>query len=290
VDIVCHLQFTLSFRTHPGISHANVEGAKNLLDACAEASVARVVIMSSTMVYGAHPNNAAFIGEESALRASSQQGYLVDLLEIEALTKAFQRVVPDTDLVMLRFAHIIGPSADTPMTRFLSSRWAPVLLGFDPMMQIIHEEDVVEALAHATLNTVSGAFNVATPETMPLSKLVALSGKSPLPVFHPLLYRAQDILGRGLRSPEHTVPLDPGYLRYPCVGDLIKMKEQLGFVPRYTAKEALLEFSALGPSPWQVAHTEALSIDEKRLARTLRQRSPSGAESSSKREGEASDG
>jgi UDP-glucose 4-epimerase len=290
VDVVCHLQFTLSYRAHAGISHANLEGAKNLLDACAQASVTKVVMMSSTMVYGAHPDNAAFIGEESALRAQSQQGYLLDLLEVEALAKAYQRAMPGTEVAMLRFGHIIGPSADTPMTRFLSSRWAPTLLGFDPMMQIIHEEDVIEALAHATLNAAGGAFNVATLEAMPLSQLVALSGKSPLAVLHPLLYRAQDMLGKGLQSPERYVPLDPDYLRYPCIGDLSRMREQLGFVPLYSAKEALLEFSALGPSPSRVAHAEALSIDKKRLARTLSQRSASGAQSSSKRNGEAFDG
>ena len=53
----------------------------------------------------------------------------------------------------LRFANIIGPTANTPMTRFLSTPATPRLLGFDPMLQVIHEDDVIGALAHAVTMT-----------------------------------------------------------------------------------------------------------------------------------------
>ncbi|NIV40333.1 MAG: epimerase, partial [Anaerolineae bacterium] len=64
-------------------------------------------------------------------------------------------------LTILRFPSIVGPTVNTRMTRFLAEPWAPSLLGFDPMMQIIHEEDVVSALVHAVRHGLSGAYNVA---------------------------------------------------------------------------------------------------------------------------------
>ena len=76
-----------------------------------------------------------------------------------------------------RFPGIIGPACDTPMTRFLKDSRAPVLLGFDPLMQVIHEDDVVGGLVHAVLHTMPGVFNVAADKAMPLSQLMALAGK-----------------------------------------------------------------------------------------------------------------
>ena len=71
-----------------------------------------------------------------------------DLIEIEAFCNGFRGQYPDITLTILRFPSIVGPTADTPMTRFLRSQLTPSLMGFDPLMQLIHEDDVVEALWH----------------------------------------------------------------------------------------------------------------------------------------------
>jgi UDP-glucose 4-epimerase len=128
------------------------------------------------------------------------------------------------------------------MTRFLKEPWAPSLLGFDPMMQIVHEDDVVRALVHAVLNDLPGVYNVAAEGVMPLSKLRGLAGKPPMPVFHKFVYWGVALPGGTSRALDRCLPIEPDYIRYPWVGDLSKMREEFGFEPSYTAEETLREF------------------------------------------------
>jgi UDP-glucose 4-epimerase len=239
VSTVCHLQFLSEVPRNESTFQLNVIGTIRLLRACAEAGIEKVILKSSTAVYGAHPDNSAFLNEQQPLRGGRSYGYLRDWLEIETFCDEFSRRVPQPSLTRLRFSSIVGPTADTPMTRFLKRPQAPVLLGFDPMMQVIHEQDVVEAIARAVLDDAVGAFNVAARQSLPLSRLTGLTDKPPLPILHLLAYR----MPRALRPA--LFPIPPDYLRYPWVGDLTRMVETLRFQPRHGAPEALQSLAAL---------------------------------------------
>jgi len=243
VAALCHLDFLrVTERNEIAFEH-NVLGAMKVLDACAEAGVGRIVIRSSTAVYGAHPDNSAFLTEETELRGSHRYGHTHDQLEIEAFCNGFRGQWPEVALAVLRFANIVGPGAETPMTQFLKLQSPPILLGFDPLLQLIHEDDVVEALAHATLNNVSGVFNIAAEDVLPLSRILRLVGRVPLPVFHPIAYRGLNLLQGTSLQPLRYVPIEWDYLRYPWVADLSQMRDEFGFAPVYTAAETLREFA-----------------------------------------------
>jgi UDP-glucose 4-epimerase len=244
VTTVCHLAFVHSTRRSEAAFDANVMGTSKLLGACAEAGVHRVVLKSSMAVYGARPTNSAFLTEERSLRGSRRYGFIRDMTEVEEFCNGFRRREPEMVLTTLRFSSIVGPAVDTPMTRFLSSSWAPGLMGFDPMMQIIHEDDVVAALVQAIRIDVPGVFNVAAEEPLPLSRIRGLVGKLPLSIFHPFASWGVGLLGSTGHFVERHLPMDPDYLRYPWVGDLTRMHKVLGFEPRYAAGEILREFAA----------------------------------------------
>jgi UDP-glucose 4-epimerase len=244
IDTVCHLAFVHSIRRSESAFDTNVMGTTNLLGTCAEAGVRKVVLKSSTAVYGARATNSSFLSEEQPLNGSRRYGYTRDLIEIETFCNGFSRQVPEMVLTTLRFASIVGPTADTPLAHFLRTPWAPGMLGFDPMMQVIHEEDVVAALIHAVKNDVPGAFNVAATDVLPLSKIRGLVGKLPLSVFHLFANWSIPLLGGARLDIERCLPIEPDYLRYPWVGDLTRMEQVLGFAPRYSAVETLREFAA----------------------------------------------
>jgi UDP-glucose 4-epimerase len=111
------------------------------------------------------------------------------------------------------------------------------------MMQIIHELDVVAALVHAILHDVPGVYNVAAKDTLPLSKIRGLAGKPPVIVFHMIPYWAPALPGLASAPLSRFVPIEPDYLRYTWVGDLTRMRQELGFEPLYTAEETLREFA-----------------------------------------------
>jgi UDP-glucose 4-epimerase len=272
VDVVCHLAFVETTRRSESAFDINVMGSMKVLGACADAGVGKVVLRSSTSVYGARPSNSAFLTEDHPLHGSRRYGYTRDMVEIEAFCNGFRRQVPGMAVTVLRFPSIVGPTVDTPMTRFLREPWAPSLLGFDPMMQLIHEDDVVEALAYAVLHGASGTFNVAAEDVLPFNKIRGLAGKLPLPVLHPLAYWGVRLLrGTGLRFTRY-MPIELDYIRYPWVGDLKRMHEELGFEPRHTAEEALGEFAQRHRMRRHLRDSAATARGEEQMRELIEQR------------------
>jgi UDP-glucose 4-epimerase len=272
VDTICHLAFVGTTRPSEAAFDLNVMGTTKVLGACAEAGVRKVVLKSSTAVYGARPSNSAFLTEEHSLRGSKRYGYNRDRIEIENFCRGFRHRVPEVMVTILRFASIVGPTADTPMTCFLKEPYAPSLLGFDPMMQIIHEDDVVEALAHAVLRDVPGVFNVAAQDAWPLSKIRGLAGKSLRPLFHLFAYWGVSLVGGRASQLGRYVPLDLDYLRFPWVADLTHMGEDLGFEPHYTADETLREFAERHGADRHLLGPVSAAQDEERLRSVIEKR------------------
>ncbi len=265
VDIVCHLKFVESSDCSEANFNLNVSGTMKVLGACADGGVKKVVLRSSTAVYGAHADNSAFLAEESPLRGSHNYGYTRDLVEIEAFCNGFVGQFPEISLTILRFANIVGLIAISPMTRFLKQKPPRILLGFDPMMQIIHEDDVVEALVHATQSDVHGVFNVAAENAMPLSRILRLARRFPAHIFHPVAYKGFKLFRGSRFRPAEFAPIEWDYLRYPWVADLGQMVEKLGFSPLYRADETLREFAAGGQHNVEKDGNEKMAFEEERL-------------------------
>lgn len=272
VDTVCHLAFSETTRLSEAVFELNVIGTMKVLGACGEAGVRKVVLRTSTMVYGAISTNSAFLTEEHPLQGSRQNGHTRDMVEIEAFCNGFRRQAPQVTLSVLRFPSVIGPEIDSAMTRFLSDPWAPVLLGFDPRMQIIHESDAIGALVHAVEHDLPGVFNVAAEQVLPLSRISGLAGKLSIPVFHLAAYWGLGALGSLNRSVYKHWPIEPDYLRYPWVGDLEKMRTEMNFVPHYTAEEALREFAGQQRVQRYLPEAVSLAFDEERLRDTIDRR------------------
>jgi UDP-glucose 4-epimerase len=272
VHTVCHLGFIDNGRPSEASFDINVMGTMKLLGACAEAGTRKVVIKSSTAVYGASPSNPGFLTEQHPLQGSHSRGYTRDMVEIEAFCTGFRRQQPEMILTILRFPSIVGPNADTPMIRLLKEPRSPVLLGFDPLMQVIHERDVVEALVYGILNDHPGVFNVAADGILPLTKLMSLAGRLPIPVFHLFAYWGMGLLSSSGLNDGRYIPIELDYIRYPWVADLTRMHKELEFMPRHTVEETLREFAGQQRLRRYVPETDALAYDEGRLHDTIERR------------------
>lgn len=266
VDTVIHLKFRETITPSESIFEQNVMGTAKLLGACGEAGVKRVVLKSSMMVYGARPDNPMFMREDHPLNGTKKYGYLRDWIEIEKYADSYREQNPETVVTLLRFGNIVGPRADTPMTRFLREEEAVTLLGFDPMMQVIHEDDVVSALVHASSGDYSGVFNVAPEKGMPLWKTLGLATKLPIPVLHPLAYWSVSLGGPRLAP----MPLD--HVRFPCMGDMTKMRDVLQFTPHYTPEETVREFSAQQRVRKLLGKKSRETFEQDRLRDTIQRR------------------
>jgi UDP-glucose 4-epimerase len=266
VHTYVHLAFKESARPSESAFEFNVMGTMKVLSACAQAGVKHAVLMSSALLYGAQPGNSAFLREDHPLNAKRNFGTLRDLLEIENFIAGFRSQSPDVQLTILRFAHILGPTVESPLARFLRDDASPMLLGFDPVVQIVHEDDVANALAHAIAYEVPGTYNIAASGAMPLYKLTGLAGKFPVPVLHPIAYLGESFLGT------QFTPIDFDYLRYPCVGDLQRMRDDLEFKPAYGAEDVVREFAAAQKHKVAAPTMSAQEAEEERLRAVIERR------------------
>lgn len=246
VDTVVHGAF-LSHPTHATEWAHELEdvGTMHVLNACAAAAPARVVMISTTMAYGASPHNPAFLSENAELRGHKDSRFINDKVRAEKQALRFARENPGTSVATLRFAPILGPTISNLHTRFFRRPAAPVMAGHDPLMQFVHELDAAWALALAVDSDAAGPFNIVGKGVLPYTTVLALMGRVPLP--SPYLFARQIAKALWATQILSTAPSLLDYLLYPCVADGARAKAVLGYAARFSIKRTILEF--LGASP-----------------------------------------
>jgi UDP-glucose 4-epimerase len=177
-----------SSTTTPAKAHENnVIGTMNILAACSGAGspVRKVVFKSSTHFYGSEQDDPAFF-DETMLRPDRPRTPIErDIVEAEASLSDFAAKNPATTVTILRFANVLGPSVRTSHIDLFSLPAVPMILGFDPRYQFVHEDDVVHALEHAVKADLPGVYNVAGDGVLALSEVAGLLGKPYAPVLPP---------------------------------------------------------------------------------------------------------
>jgi UDP-glucose 4-epimerase len=241
VDSVAHLAF-LSSPSHAGAWAHELEsiGTMHVSVAARQAQVRKLVLWSQTWLYGAHPSNPNFLTEKHPLRASIREPYFADKIEAEDHARKLAQRAPGTVVTILRTAPILGPTANNVFTRYLARKLVPTMMGFDPLVQFLHEADAVAAIHLALLRDAPGAFNVVAEGVVPLSTAIKLAGRIAMPIPHPL---AQTLAALGWMAQLFDAP--PSflkYLRFLCVADGKKAREVMGFRPAHSSREALLDF------------------------------------------------
>jgi UDP-glucose 4-epimerase len=214
----------------------NVQGTARLLDAVASYGVPKVIVLSSANVYGPRPDNPQFLTEDAPLMAGQHFPAIRDLIEVDMLASSFFWKQQSCETVILRPVHILGGVHNAP-SNYLRLPYVPTLLGFDPMVQVIHEEDVVDAIVAALQPGSRGIFNVVGPGEVPLSTILKELGRPTVPVPHPLAKPFLSALWRGKLTSFPVPELD--HIRYVCMVDGTRAREQLGFRARHTLKETI---------------------------------------------------
>jgi UDP-glucose 4-epimerase len=242
-DTLVHLAF-LSSPTHASAWAHELEsvGTMHAYVAARHAQVRKLVAWSTTLLYGAHPSNPNFLSERHPLRATLNDPFFGDKIEAEGEAKKFAQRAPGSVVTVLRTAPILGPTVRNYLTRYLARKVTPSMLGFDPLMQFVHEVDAIAAFKLAIDRDVPGTFNIVGDGVLPLSTVIKLAGRFSLPVPHPL---AETICAVGwLAQVAEAPPSFLDYLRFLCVADGQKAKEKMGFHAAYTSREALIDFAS----------------------------------------------
>ena len=220
----------------------NVVGTTRVLDAVAKYGVKKVVVLSSANVYGPSPDNSNFLAEDAPLMAASRFSGVRDLIEVDMLAHGFFWRHPDIETVILRPVHILGPSIRNAPSNYLRLRYPWVLAGFDPMLQLIHQEDVARAMVEALRPGLKGVYNVVGPGEVPLSAVLRELGRTPIPVPHPIARPVLKTLFRYRLA--NFPPPELDHIQFLCMVDGSRWRADVGWVPQHSMRDTIRSVDA----------------------------------------------
>ena len=253
-DVVVHLAFLVTgAASGEAIRSVNVDGTLNAFRAAAAAGARRFVYASSVAAYGFHPDNPIGMTEEWPVRPSARLFYARQKAELESLLQAEAALAAGPELYLLRPPIVLGPHAVgakdllpgpfAPLGRGLAEQAGrlplplPVLVPALPL-QVVHEEDLGQAFLLGTVAAgPPGPYNVAADGILTAADVAREFGLIPLP----LPAGPAQLAARAMAA----VPFLPPTAQWveaashPVIVDTTRAKEELGWVPRFTALEAL---------------------------------------------------
>jgi UDP-glucose 4-epimerase len=240
IDTVLDTRLVVNSTTTSGrLAHENnVIGTMNILAACSgkDTTVRKFIFKSSTHYYGSEQDDPAFFTEAMRRPHPPRTPIERDIVEAEAAISDFSEKQPDTCVTILRCPNVLGPDVDTPLRRLASLPFVPGILGFDPRVQVVHEDDVADALLHATQDELPGVFNVAADGVLALSEIAGLLGKPFMPFLPP--WGTSLALGPLRRLGVNVPPELQNLMRFGRGVDN-RMYKATGFNYRYTTREAV---------------------------------------------------
>lgn len=199
--------------------------------------IPKIILLSTANAYGALPDNPVNIKEDAPLNAARTFPEIRDQITVDMYAQSFFWKYPEIETVILRPVHILGPTVRNAASNYLRLPTAPVILGYDPMLQVIHEDDVVRAILLALQPGIKGIFNINGPGELPLSEILNLLKHRAIPVPHALL-KAFSLVPLDFFSFK-ILPDEWDFIRYSCLVDGSQAKQLLGFEPQYSLIETI---------------------------------------------------
>ncbi|HSP81502.1 MAG TPA: SDR family oxidoreductase [Myxococcaceae bacterium] len=244
-EVVVHMATVTSLRVQGEERHRiNLGGTRVVFEHCRAYGVKHVVFVGRHTFYGAAPDSPLYHTEDEPPKELASFPELADLVAADLYAATALWREPGMTTSVLRMCYTLGPSAQGTLATFLRGRRVPMVLGYDPLFQFMHEEDVASAIVRTVEKRVRGIFNVAGPQPLPLSVIIRETGRIPVPLPMPVL---KQLIGRfGLpRLPTGALY----HLKYPIVVDGRAFHEATGFTHRHDEVQTLHAFREAWPPP-----------------------------------------
>ncbi len=214
----------------------NLRGFQRLLDYVEAFAIPKLILISSANVYGPRPDNPQFLTEEAPLLAAGPFSDIRDLVELDMFAQSFFWKSPATETVILRPTHILGTVHNAP-SNYLRLKVVPTLMGFDPMIQVVHQDDLVRAIELALEPERRGIFNIAGPAPIALSRALSMLQRKTVPLPHSVAKRGIDRMFRWRMTSFPAPEID--FIRYVCMVDDRRARTVLGYQPAHDIEQTL---------------------------------------------------
>ena len=246
IDTVVHLAAIVNPGRDVALEYrVDVEGSANVLAACAEAGVTRIVVSSSGAAYGYHADSPAWIDETIPARGSDEFPYSKHKRLVEEILAAYREDHPALTQTVFRIGTILGPTVKNQITALWDGKRVLHIAGSDSPFVFVWVDDVAAAMVRAATGGPAGIYNVAGDGALTVPEIAARIGK-PLLTIPAWALTAALWIGRSLRLTEHG-PEKVRFLRYRPVLANDRLKRVFGFTPTRTSREAFEEYLATHP-------------------------------------------
>ena len=213
----------------------DVNGTRNLLEACVRHGVRRIIVSSSGAAYGYHGDNPEWLTEEHPLRGNEAFAYSHHKRLVEEMLAGYRSAQPDLEQVIFRIGTILGPTVRNQITDLFEKPRLIAIAGSDSPFVFIHDADVVGAMLHAIDSGATGIFNVAGDGKLTIHEIAARLGKRCL-VLPAWLLRSALWLLKKLGLTQYG-PEQLDFLRYRPVLLNRRLKEEFGYVPKLSSAD-----------------------------------------------------
>jgi UDP-glucose 4-epimerase len=222
----------------------NLGGTRAVFDHCRTYGALHCVFVGRHTYYGAAYDSPLYHTEDEPPMALSTFPELADLVAADLYAATALWRFPDLATTVARVCYSLGPSGHGTLGTFLKGARVPTLLGYDPLFQFMHEDDIASAIALAVEKRPRGVFNVVGPPPMPLSIVAREAGRRTLPLPEFVFASA---LGRfGLpKLPAGAL----SHIKYPVIVDGASFRAATGFVHELDEARAIGDFREAFPPP-----------------------------------------
>lgn len=241
VNVVIHLVFIVDpIHDSQWMYRINVDGTKNVLNACHAAGVRRILMASSATAYGAHADNPEYLNERDPLRGNRDFQYAHDKVLMEEHCRLYQEKHPEYDVIIFRPAVIMGPHVNNFISRYMLKSLVFGIRGDDPFMQFVHEDDIAQIFYRFMKEGKRGEYNVGAQGRLRFSEVAKRFQRRPIYLPPSLIYPLTQLawVSRFTFLTEAPSSL-LNFIRYPWVVDNTKLIKEIGFSYRYTTQDAL---------------------------------------------------
>jgi UDP-glucose 4-epimerase len=235
-DAVIHMATVTHFsaNTHERY-RVNLGGTQRVFDFCQRYGVQHALFISRHTVYGAASDIPLYHTEDDPPLAAATFPRLADLVAADMFAGSALWRYPNLRTCVLRMVYTLGPSKRGTLASYLRGPRVPTLLGFDPLFQMMHEQDAAQAIVTAVEHaSMKGIFNVAGPSPVPLSLVCQVAGRQRWPLPEPLFKLSLGRLGFSW-LPEDAV----SHIKHPIVIDDHAFRAASGFSHTFDEIETL---------------------------------------------------
>jgi UDP-glucose 4-epimerase len=249
-DVIIHIGVIRNPIKHRGSSSAyyfNLEMTSQLLKLAEQLEVKKFIFLSTANLYGPCATSSGFLSEDAPLHGADRSPEMRDLVSLDMMIQSFFWKQPNIETVILRPVHIVGPELNNAPSRYFRLDAMPTLLGYDPMIQLVHSSDVARAVQLSLKPNVRGIFNIVGSTQAPLSRLIKKL-KTPSYGIPEFIFRT--VMRSAFRYRLSSFP--PGeldHLKYTCLIDGSLAARELKYEPKVSLPNILKSLKAPKRAP-----------------------------------------